>query len=97
VFTETLPRKGLHNPVVLLSLGADRIENSLPYTVAYLEVFTDPLPGCVLIKSVSLSYPHKQTEIYYEGKVLYGRGASNWTLCHVKEIYQQDANKEKVC
>jgi hypothetical protein len=54
VFTETLPRNGFHNPVVLQLLGADRIENSFRYTVAYLEVFTDLLPGNVLIKSVTI-------------------------------------------
>jgi hypothetical protein len=40
MFTETLPRNEFHNPVVLLLLGADSIENNFPYTVAYLEVFT---------------------------------------------------------
>jgi hypothetical protein len=40
VFTETLPRNGLHNPVVLLLLGADRTEKIFPYTVAYFKVFT---------------------------------------------------------
>jgi hypothetical protein len=54
VFTETLPINGLHNTVVLLLLGADFIENIFPYTVAYLEVFTDPVPGNVLIKSVAI-------------------------------------------
>jgi hypothetical protein len=54
VFTGTLPRNGLHNPVVLLLLNADRIENNFPYTVAYLEVFIDPLPGNLLIKSVTI-------------------------------------------
>jgi hypothetical protein len=54
VFTETLPRNGSHNPVVLLFLGADRIENIFPYTAAYLEVFTGPLPGNVLIRSVTI-------------------------------------------
>jgi hypothetical protein len=39
--TETLPRNGLHNPVILRLLGADRIQNNFPYTVAHLEVFTD--------------------------------------------------------
>jgi hypothetical protein len=48
-----LPRNRLHNPVVLLLFGWDHIENSFPYTVAYLEVFTDPLTGIVLIKSVN--------------------------------------------
>jgi hypothetical protein len=52
VFTETLPRNGLHNPVILLFLGADLIQNSFSNTVAYLEVFTDPLPSNVSIKSV---------------------------------------------
>jgi hypothetical protein len=56
MFTETLPRNRLHNPVVLLLLGADRIENSFPYTAAYLKVFTEPLPGNVLIKSVTIFY-----------------------------------------
>jgi hypothetical protein len=40
VFTETLSRNGLHNSLVLLLLGADRVENSFPFTVAYLEAFT---------------------------------------------------------
>jgi hypothetical protein len=28
MFTEPLPRNGLHNPIVLLLLGADHIENT---------------------------------------------------------------------
>jgi hypothetical protein len=35
-------------------LGANRIEKSFHYAVAYLEVFTDPLPGNVLIISVTI-------------------------------------------
>jgi hypothetical protein len=54
VFTELLPRKGLHKLVVLLLLHADHIVNSFPYTVAYLEVFTEPLPGNVLVNSATI-------------------------------------------
>jgi hypothetical protein len=37
-------------------LGADRTEKSFHYTIAYLEVFTDLLPGNVLVKSVNNIY-----------------------------------------
>jgi hypothetical protein len=44
----------LHNPVVLLLLGADHTENSFPYIVACWELFTEPLPSNASIKSVTI-------------------------------------------
>jgi hypothetical protein len=61
VFTEPLPRSGLHNPVVLLLLGANHIEHSFPYIVASWEVFAEPLRGNVLIKYVTLCLKRKYT------------------------------------
>jgi hypothetical protein len=34
MFTQPLLRNGLHNPVILLLLGADRIESTAPSIVA---------------------------------------------------------------
>jgi hypothetical protein len=55
VFTELLLKKGLHNAVVPLLLGADDIENTASYIVACWTVFTELLPGNTSIKSVK--YP----------------------------------------
>jgi hypothetical protein len=49
VFTEPLPRNGIHNPVVPLLLGADDTENTVPSIVACWTVFTEQL-----IKSVKI-------------------------------------------
>jgi hypothetical protein len=38
VFTEQLLRNGLHNPVILLFFGADRIEKTALSTVAWQRV-----------------------------------------------------------
>jgi hypothetical protein len=49
-------------------LGADRKENNFPYTVPYLEVFTDPLP--VLIRSVTKSNYDKSVKRSIYGQML---------------------------
>jgi hypothetical protein len=56
VFTEPLPRNGLHNPVVPPLLGADDIENTASSIGACRTVFTELLPGNALKKSVSICY-----------------------------------------
>jgi hypothetical protein len=53
VFTQELLRNGLHNRVVLPLLGADGIENTASCIVACWTVFTELLPGNVLIKFVN--------------------------------------------
>jgi hypothetical protein len=52
VFSETLLRNGLHNPVVPPLLCADDIEN----TASCSAVFTELLPGNALIKSYILKF-----------------------------------------
>jgi hypothetical protein len=52
VFTDPLPRSGLHNPVIPPLLGEDDIENTASI-VACWTVFTE-LPGNALIKSVTI-------------------------------------------
>jgi hypothetical protein len=37
-------------------LGADHVENNFPYLVACWELFTEPLPGNALIKSVTICH-----------------------------------------
>jgi hypothetical protein len=54
VFTEPLPRSGLHNPVVPPLLGADYIENTALSIVVCSTVFIELLPGNALIKSVTV-------------------------------------------
>jgi hypothetical protein len=54
VFTESLLRNGLHNPVVPPLLGADDIEKTVSSIVACWTVFTELLPGKSLIKSVTI-------------------------------------------
>jgi hypothetical protein len=54
VFTEPLPRSGLHKLVVPPLLGADYIENTASSIVACWTVFTELLPGNVLINYVTI-------------------------------------------
>jgi hypothetical protein len=56
VFTEPMPRSGLHNPVVPPLLGADDIENKPSSIAACWTVFTELLPGNAFIKSLTICY-----------------------------------------
>jgi hypothetical protein len=56
MFTETLIRSALHDPVVPLLLGADDTENTASFIVARWTVFKKLLPGNASIKSVIISY-----------------------------------------
>jgi hypothetical protein len=58
VFTETLPRSGLHNPVVSPLFGADDIENIASSIVAYWAVFTELLTGNALVNCYNIILPH---------------------------------------
>jgi hypothetical protein len=54
VFTKPLLRNGLHNAVVPPQLGADDIENTASPIVACWVMFTELLPGNMLIKSATI-------------------------------------------
>jgi hypothetical protein len=54
MFTEPLLRNELHNPAVPPLLGANDIENTASCIFACWTMFTELLPGNVLIKSVKI-------------------------------------------
>jgi hypothetical protein len=54
MFTKLLLRNGLHNRVVPQLLGVDDTENASSSIIACWAVFTELLPGNMLIRSVTL-------------------------------------------
>jgi hypothetical protein len=79
---------------VLLLLRADHIENSFSYIVAFLEMFTEPLPGKILIKSVAI-YVYILVSICHRRRPLY-QWALPYFLCSPCNVVIVGANFDVV-
>jgi hypothetical protein len=79
VFTESLLRNGLYNPVVPPLLCADDIENSLIYCCVLDSVYRLS-PGNALIKSVTILWSTLPAEFYCPAAMVGSYTPDSWLL-----------------